>query len=241
MVSSFQDKDPVAAGAGAGLSNSELLQGKIRLAYPSLQEVANRFWTDPDLDRLYPEFLFLVHTMIRGSVPMMLEAAAVAREKAASGDEGAALLADYFEHHAKEETGHDDWLLDDLEVLGVAREEVWARRPSLTVARLVGAFYYWIRHVDPVALLGYLAVLEGNPPSVEHLQRIQRTTGLPEKSFRTLVKHAHLDPHHRDDLHDLIDRLPLTREQHTLLALSAFHTLDQVSLAFQEVVDTPRS
>lgn len=239
MIRGFQEPDRTAA-AGAGLSNSRLLQGKIRLAYPRLQEVAERFWTHPELVRLYPEFLFLVHTMIRGSVPMMSEAASVARRRAEEGDPTGTPVAEYLEHHAKEEKGHDDWLLDDLEVLGVGREEVWARRPSLAVARLVGAFYYWIRHVDPVALLGYLAVLEGNPPSVEHLQRVQRTTGLPEKSFRTLIKHAHLDPHHRDDLHALIDRLPLTRDQHTLLALGAFHTLDQVSLALQEVLDAER-
>lgn len=229
-----------AAASAAGPSHSDRLQGKIRLAYPRLQEVADRFWSHPDLVDLYPEFLVLVHTMIRGSVPMMLEAAAEARRREGTGDPLAAPLADYFEHHAKEETGHDDWLLDDLEVLGVGRDEVWARRPSLAVARLVGAFYYWIRHVHPLALLGYLAVLEGNPPSVEHLQRVQRTTGLPEAAFRTLIKHAHLDPHHRDDLHDLVDGLPLTREDHTLLAISAFHTLDLASLALQEVLDAQR-
>ena len=34
-----------------------------------------------------------------------------------------------------------------------------------TAAALVGAQYYWIRHVHPVALLGYVMLLEGYPPS----------------------------------------------------------------------------
>jgi pyrroloquinoline quinone (PQQ) biosynthesis protein C len=172
---------------------------------------------------------------------MMEEAAAAARHLAGEGsDPTAPLLAEYFERHAREEAGHDDWLLDDLEALGVAREAVWERIPSRHVAAMVGAYYYWVRHVHPVALLSYLAVLEGNPPVVEQLESVQRSTGLPREAFRTLIKHAHLDPHHRDDLNDLIDRLPLTAEHHQLLALSAFHTIEQVSLVLQEVLDSRR-
>lgn len=216
--------------------HSELLQAKIRLAYPRLDAVAQRFWSHPDLVDLYPEFLFLVHAMIRSSVPMMEEAAELA-ERRAPGDPVAEPLAAYYRHHAKEEAGHDEWLLDDLEVLGVSREKVWERLPPTSVASVVGAQYYWMRHAHPVAFLGYLAVLEGNPPSLDHLQEVQRRTGLPEDAFHTLVKHAKLDPHHRDDLLALIDSLPLSSGQHTLLALSAFHTIEQVSLALQEVVE----
>lgn len=230
---------PAPAEIG-GLSHSEVLRAKIRLAYPRLSAVSARFWRHPDLAELYPEFLFTVHTMIRASVPMMEEAAAAAG-RLGDADPTAPLLAEYFAHHAREEAGHDDWLLADLEVLGVPREAVWKRLPSRHVAGMVGAYYYWVRHVHPLALLSYLAVLEGNPPSVEELEAVRLTTGLPQEAFRTLIKHAHLDVHHRDDLNDLIDRLPLGREHHTLLALCAFDTIEQVSLALQEVLDARRS
>lgn len=217
-------------------AHSERLKAKIRLAYPRLGEVSWRFWNDANLVDLYPEFLVVLHTMIRSSVPMMEEAAEAA-ERRAPDDPVAEPLAAYYRHHAKEETGHDDWLLDDLEVLGVPRDDVWSRLPPTPVASVVGAQYYWMRHVHPVAFLGYLAVLEGNPPSVEHLQDVQRRTDLPEEAFRTLVKHAKLDPHHRDDLLALIDRLPLSAAHHELLALSAFHTIEQVSLVLREVLE----
>jgi hypothetical protein len=230
-----------APTASGGPSHSEVLRAKIGLAYPRLSAVSGRFWSHPELAALYPEFLFTVHTMIRSSVPMMEEAAAAARHLAGEGrDPTAPLLAEYFERHAREEAGHDDWLLDDLEALGTARATVWGRIPSRHVAAMVGAYYYWVRHVHPVALLSYLAVLEGNPPVVEQLEVVQRSTGLPREAFRTLIKHAQLDPHHRDDLNDLIDRLPLTAEHHQLLALSAFHTIEQVSLVLQEVLDARR-
>jgi len=221
------------------LSHSQSVRTKIRLAHGRLDAVAHRFWSHPEVRRLYPEFLFLVHSMIRTSVRMMEEAAEAARELG-DVDPVAPRLAAYFEQHCEEEAGHDDWLLDDLEVLGVGRDAVWARMPSTIVAGLIGAQYYWIRHVHPVALLGYLAVLEGNPPKVEELEAIRRRTGLPAAAFRTLIKHAEIDPYHRDDLNDLIDALPLAPRHHSLIAISAFHTIEQVSLAFEEVLAAQR-
>jgi hypothetical protein len=225
---------PAPAEIG-GLSHSEVLRAKIRLAYPRLSAVSARFWRHPDLAELYPEFLFTVHTMIRASVPMMEEAAAAAG-RLGDADPTAPLLAEYFAHHAREEAGHDDWLLADLEVLGVPREAVWKRVPSHHVAGMVGAYYYWVRHVHPLALLSYLAVLEGNPPSVEELEAVQRTTGLPKEAFRTLIKHAHLDPRHRDDLDDTLDALELTPALHALLGVAAFETIARATEAMEEIL-----
>jgi len=218
------------------LTHSQVVRSKIGLAFPRLGAVSHRFWTHPDLAALYPEFLFLVHSMIRSSVPMM-EAAEEESRRLAGRDPVGEPLAAYFKKHCREEAGHDDWLLDDLEALGVGREEVWARLPTLTVAHLIGAHYYWVRHVHPVAMLGYLAVLEGNPPQVEQLEAYQQRTGLPAQAFRTLIKHGHLDPRHRDDLNDLLDALPLEPRHHELISLSAFHTIDLVSLSLEEILD----
>lgn len=217
------------------LSQSQQLRFKIRLAEPRLQAVAKRFWTHPRLAELFPEFLFLVHSMIRSSVPI-LEAAAEAAEALAPADPVAAQLAPYYHRHAREEMHHDEWVLEDLAVLGVSADEVWRRLPSNWVASLIGTHYYWIHHVHPVALMGYLAILEGNPPDLAQLEGHQRRTGLPEAAFRTLIKHAHLDPHHRDDLNAEIDRLPLTPELSVLLTLSCYHTIELVTRAFEEIL-----
>ncbi|HEX2165425.1 MAG TPA: iron-containing redox enzyme family protein [Thermoanaerobaculia bacterium] len=218
------------------LPHSQILRGKIRLVEPRLAAVARRFWTHPRVGELVPEFLFLVHSMIRASVPM-LEAAAAAARRLPPGDPVAAPLADYFEKHAREELHHDEWLLADLAALGRSREELLARMPSPTVAAGVGAHYYWIHHVHPAAFLAYLAVLEGNPPEVDQLEDIRRRAGLPPEAFRTLVKHAHLDPHHRDDLDDTLDALALTPSLHALLGVAAFHTVERVADAMEEILD----
>ena len=129
-----------------------------------------------------------------------MEAALHASRAIAAGDGVAAGMIAYLERHIEEERGHDEWLLEDLEALGVSRAEVRTRAPADSTARAVGAQYYWIRHDHPVALLGYVAVVEGRPPSVAFLDEIVARTGLPSSAFRTLYRHAESDVGHGRDL-----------------------------------------
>jgi hypothetical protein len=182
-----------------------------------------RFWTRPDLRDIFPEFLFLSHCIIRASVPLMR--AAVEVSKSRSHEPVARALAQYFSHHVIEEADHDKWLLDDMESLGLGHAEVLQRVPPPEVAELVGAQYYWMHHSDPVALLGYVAVLEGDPPLEDELEAAAKRTGLPHDAFRTFISHAKLDPHHKQELDDFIDSLPLTRSQESLMSVSAITTI----------------
>jgi len=185
---------------------------------------SQRFWARPDLREIFPEYLFLVHCVIRASVPLMEAAVATARSKG-EGDAVASRLADYFSHHITEEAAHDECLLDDMEIVGFRRDEVLKRVPPPEAAELVGAQYYWLHHAHPVALLGYVAVLEGDPPREDELEAAARRTGLPHDAFRTFISHAKLDPNHKQELDDFIDSLSLTDEQQTLLSVSALTTL----------------
>jgi hypothetical protein len=195
------------------------------------------FWSHPELPGLFADYLVRTHSIIRASVPLMETARARAEELAAH-DDVAAHLATYLAHHIREERHHDDWLLDDLEALGVARDAVLARMPSPTVAALVGSQYYWIRHYHPVALLGYIAVLEGTPPVAEHVEAVISQTGLPRDAFRTILKHADLDPHHRDALNRALDAMPLTADHAATIAVSGFSTLHLLGRSLTETVDS---
>jgi hypothetical protein len=121
----------------------------MRLAEPCLLEVSDQFWTHAQLAQMFPEFLFMMHSIIRSSVSLHNAAAESAQERADS-DAVSRQLVGYYKTHAIEETHHDDWLLDDLVAIGNERSEVLARLPSPAVASLVGAQYYWALHVHPV-------------------------------------------------------------------------------------------
>ncbi len=171
--------------------------------------------------------------MIRASVPLMQTTLRRCRE-IADRDAVAKAMIPYLTQHIKEEMHHDEWLLDDLELLGIPRGEVFQRIPSPHAATCVGARYYWILHHHPVAELGGIAVMEGHPPSLEVFDLMQELTGLPRAVFRTLEKHAHLDPHHRDDLLAAIDELPLEEEHHRMMGVAALTTIETASALYRE-------
>lgn len=217
------------------MSHSRRLREKIELLAPSMHRAIDGFWTHPRLQEIFSEFLFSTYCVGRTTVPL-LELALTAANVRREADTVAASVADYCERHIPEERHHDEGVLDDLDVLGVSRESVLKRIPSPAMAALVGAQYYWILNVHPVALLGYLEVLEGEPPVSENLEEVIQRTGLPRKAFRTYFQHADVDRKHRDDLHEVLDRMPLSREHESILAISAFQTVGLVRQIFEELV-----
>ena len=217
------------------VSHSRRLREKIRMARGELDAVATKLWTHPRLRDIYPEFLFRNHSVIRSSVPLM-KAAAEQCNKMLNKDPIAPGMFAYLEHHIPEETGHDEWVLSDLETLGYRREDVLKRIPPPSAAALAGAQYYWIRHFHPVALLGFIAVLEGTPPDVEFFEATADRIGVPRRAFSNLLLHGKLDPQHRDDLDHMLDTLPLTEEHHALLGVSAFQTISLLTRVASEAV-----
>ncbi len=217
------------------MSHSRRLREKIELVAPSMHRAIDAFWAHPRLPEIFPEFLFTTYCVGRTTVPLLETAlAAASARRGAHAVSGA--VADYCARHIPEERHHDEGVLDDLGVLGVSRESVLRRIPSPAMAALIGAQYYWILNVHPVALLGYLEVLEGEPPVSGHLEEVIQRTGLPRKAFRTYFQHADVDRKHRDDLHEALDRMQLSREHESILAISAFQTVGLVRQIFEELV-----
>jgi pyrroloquinoline quinone (PQQ) biosynthesis protein C len=145
-------------------------------------------------------------------------------------------LAAYLQEHVDEELGHDETLLGDLEAIGVPRLDVLEQVPSPSVAALVGGQYYWIHHHHPVAFLGYIALMEGYPPTAELIETLADRTGYPPEAFRTFDQHAELDPGHKDHLDRTLDALPLTEEQEAMIATSASTTAVLAAQAISELV-----
>jgi len=133
-----------------------------------------------------------------------------------------------------EELHHDETLLGDLEVLGIDRGVVAERMPSPAVASLVGSQYYWLRHYHPLTFLGYVAVMEGYPPTPELIETLVERTGYPRTAFQTFAEHAELDPGHRDHLDRFVDSLTLTPAQEAVLAISAMTTAEFATRALEE-------
>jgi hypothetical protein len=214
--------------AVAMLKNSELLRGKVDLCVPALEGVFAALWRHPDVRTLTLSFLVLLHQIMRASVPLM-QSAQERCEQLDSSDDVAKALRRYYCQHIQEELNHDVWLLEDLSSAGLNPGKTASITPSVAVARLVGAQYYWIHHHHPLMLLGYIMVLEAFPPSTGQVDMIRTISGLPEDAFRTLRIHGALDPTHSVEIDETIDALPLNRHQLEMLSLSILHTCDALA------------
>jgi Iron-containing redox enzyme len=215
---------------------SQRLRRKVDLASGPFGRACARLVNHPRIAEVWPEYLIANHAIIRATVPLMettRDRAAVMSEE----DEVAAGVATYLNQHIVEELDHDQWLLQDLALLGVERDRVEGGVPSPAAAALVGSQYYWVLHVHPVAILGYLAFMEGFPPARPLIEDLIERTGYPRESFRTVVEHGELDHGHRDELDRTIDALPLTEQQEILLGVTAISGLGLLATAIEEVLE----
>jgi hypothetical protein len=137
--------------------------------------------------------LVFVHQVIVASEPLMEDALKVSDGK----------LHAYLTSHIEEERGHAAWLAVDLLTHGIDVAKIQKFRSA---AAMAGSQYYLIKHQSPYALLGYMAVLEGFPVSIESVEALEGTHG--KELFRTLRYHAEHDLDHRKDLFAFIDENP---------------------------------
>jgi hypothetical protein len=216
------------------LTASERLRGTIDLVRGNLVETIRAVWFHPRFTDLYPEFLFATYAVTAASSPAMRLAA----ERAATllPDEPlAGWLRDYLLEHAEEEQGHEQWILDDLESLGIPRDQVLARLPYPSAVALVGAQYYWMLHVHPIAYLGYIAVLE-QPSSLDFLEEVSARTGIPLSSMSAHVHHATLDPGHVAEFDRTLDGLTITEREREIITISAITTVAHLQDIFSELL-----
>jgi Iron-containing redox enzyme len=215
------------------LTRSRRVRRQLAAAVGPLTEACTALVEHPRLQEVWPEYLVLQHQIIRATVPLTRAALERTRELK---DELREPLAEYLEEHVDEELDHDEGLLDDLELLGLGRESVVDRMPPPTVAALVGAQYYWIHHHHPVAFLGYVALMEGYPPTPGLIETLAARTGYPSESFRTFTQHADLDPGHRDHLDETLDALPLDERNEGVIVASARTTAVLAAKAISEIL-----
>lgn len=144
-----------------------------------------------DRDTMLSNLVF-IYQVIKASERLLVEAEAEATGR----------LKTYYTTHLEEERDHAEWLADDLMDAGI---DVNLIEPMKKAAEMAGAQYYLIKHFDPACLLGYMAVMEGQPYPVEMVDKLAEVHG--EKLVRTLRFHAVHDQDHKIELFEVIDEI----------------------------------
>jgi Iron-containing redox enzyme len=219
------------------LTASARLRRKIDLIAPAFVTPGQLLLEHPRARELYPQYLMISSHLALVTVPLM-EAALQRARALAPEDPVAAGLADYLKRHIPEEMhghepGHDAFA--DLEALGVETVGLLSRPPPENVAAVTGTQFFWISQCHPVAILGFLEI-EAYHPSPAAVERLIERTGLPRAGFRHLLLHAELDVAHAEELHRLLDSLPLEPYHEELIGVSALQTMALLTDAGMEVV-----
>jgi len=142
---------------------------------------------------LYAAYLIQVVRQVQVSGPMLATAGAAFERQ------GRTSLAALFRAKSGEETGHDDWALDDLAVLGVGRDAVEATPPSPGVT----AYLAWTNYSAtraPAAVIGLAWTLEwfGFTRAGRAADNLVAHARIPriESAVKFLRGHGDADRHH---------------------------------------------
>jgi hypothetical protein len=131
------------------------------------------------------EHLAFWFQVIIASEPLLEESIAILEEDGWEGE-----LKAFYRKHLDDERNHATWLREDLGDYPV--------NLHFGAAQLAGMAYYLIRHVHPVALMGYMLALEGKPIPMEYVEAVEAAHG--KQAGRTLRIHAEEDAGHYAEL-----------------------------------------
>lgn len=120
-----------------------------------------------------------------------------------------AWMEDALDEYVEEETGHDEWILNDLQALGVDRDAVQRAGPGAATEIMVAYAYDTIHRNHAVGFFGMVHVLEGTSVALalNAADRIQQGLNLPATAFSYLRSHGTLDREHTAHFAELMNRL----------------------------------
>lgn len=100
--------------------------------------------------------------------------------------------------YIQEETGHQEWILNDIRACGGDAEAVRNGQPGLAAELLVAYAYDTIARSNPVGFLGMVLVLEGTSTAValHAADALKQSLELPSEAFSYLTSHGALDQEH---------------------------------------------
>jgi pyrroloquinoline quinone (PQQ) biosynthesis protein C len=150
----------------------------------------------------YVAFLTQAYYHVRHTLPLIMACGARLPERLE-------WLREAMAHYVEEETGHQDWILNDIRACGADAEAVRNGTPDLPAELLVSYAYDVIARVSPVGFLGMVLVLEGTSTAVANhaAQSLRASLQLPARAFTYLTSHGTLDIEHTKFFASIVNRL----------------------------------
>jgi pyrroloquinoline quinone (PQQ) biosynthesis protein C len=168
------------------------------LAAPAIQRCLSG-----DVTReLYLAFLTEAYHHVHHTVPLLMAVGARVPESHL-------WLREPVLHYLAEETGHDEWILNDIEAAGGDRRAAAASRPAIATQAMIAYAYDMVNRGNPVGFFGMVYVLEGTSVAlaIRAADLIKGALDVPATAFTYLRSHGELDKEHINDLANVVNRL----------------------------------
>jgi pyrroloquinoline quinone (PQQ) biosynthesis protein C len=164
----------------------------------------------------YLAYLSQAYHHVSHTVPLMQAA------RARLVDRGDAMLVAALDDYITEETGHEEWILDDIAAAGGDRSATVLAGPAPATRAMVDHAYATIERGNPAAFFGMVFVLEGTSTAMASTgaAAVQRSLGLPRSAFRYLNSHGALDLEHMEFFKGLMNRIDDPADQQAIIAMA---------------------
>lgn len=121
-----------------------------------------------------------------------------------------------------EETGHQEWILNDIRACGADPELYRFGTPHPETELMVAYAYDSIQRGNPVSFLGMVFVLEGTSVrlATQAADAIRKSLDLPATAFSYLASHGSLDISHMGFFESLVNRLDDADDQRSIIHMA---------------------
>lgn len=201
---------------------TETAQGQMTLAsVPQIQDgLAGRISRETYLAYLTEAYHHVKHT-----VPLM-------RAAKAGLDDGHARFRVALDEYIAEETGHEEWILNDIRHTGGDPEAVRTGEPRDATRRMVAFVYDYIARRNPMGFFGMVLVLEGTSVrlATQGAEAVAASLNLGPESFSYLSSHGAVDQEHLVFFQRLMDEVDDPADQDAIIEVA-----NAVFILFAEV------
>jgi len=169
----------------------------------------------------YLDFLAQAYHHVRHTVPLLMTCGA--RLPDSMG-----WLRDAIVDYIDEETGHERWILADIDHAGGDSAAVRRSAPSHATEVMVAYAYDAIQRRNPLSFFGMAHVLEGTSVQLAShaAETLREALDLPESAFTYLSSHGTLDIEHTKTFESLVNRFDAQADKEAVVhAAKAFYRL----------------
>jgi pyrroloquinoline quinone (PQQ) biosynthesis protein C len=185
----------------------------------------------------YVAFLQQAYHHVKHTVPLLMGVGARLPE---SKEWLRVAVAEYIE----EETGHQEWVLNDIAACGYDKEAARRSTPLASTELMVAYAWDMVNRVNPLGFFGMVFVLEGTSILLadKAASSIQGHLQLPPQAFSYLSTHGSLDQNHIQFFQGLMERIEDPKEQALIVhaAQMFFHLYGNIFHQLQPAHGLPK-